>query len=83
MQTRQSPKLCSRIAGFLALSLAASVSGTALAAPGDVTVVLPEQPANLEPCRSIRNDIAPVRTRLGDLGGCVSADRASVRRALG
>src|SRR3954452_18061862 len=67
MQTRQSPLkmpnrpstgLCGRIAGVLALSLAVSVSGTALAATkGEITVVLPEQPANLEPCRSIRNDI--------------------------
>ena len=47
--------------GFLALSLAASVSGTALAATkGEITVVLPEQPANLEPCRSIRNDIGRI-----------------------
>ena len=60
MQEKQSLRLCSRIAGLLALSLAASVSGTALAAPGDVTVVLPEQPANLEPCRSIRNDIGRI-----------------------
>ena len=60
MQAKQSLKLCSRIAGLLALSLAASMSGTALAAPGDVTVVLPEQPANLDPCRSIRNDIGRI-----------------------
>jgi peptide/nickel transport system substrate-binding protein len=53
--------LCSHIVGLLALSLAASVSGTALAATkGEITVVLPEQPANLEPCRSIRNDIGRI-----------------------
>lgn len=43
----------------VAAGLLATVSVTAAAAQ-DVTIVLPEQPANLEPCRSIRADIGRV-----------------------
>ncbi len=40
--------------------LAALVSSTAHAAEGQIKIVLPEQPANLEPCRSIRSDIGRI-----------------------
>jgi len=50
-----SKKLLSGVAGTLAFGL---VGGAALAE--NVTIVLPEQPANLEPCRSIRADIGRV-----------------------
>jgi peptide/nickel transport system substrate-binding protein len=36
------------------------MSGAAYAAEGEIKIVLPEQPANLEPCRSIRADIGRV-----------------------
>jgi peptide/nickel transport system substrate-binding protein len=48
------------MAGVGASMLASLLSGTALGAEGEVTIVLPEQPANLEPCRSIRSDIGRV-----------------------
>jgi peptide/nickel transport system substrate-binding protein len=43
-------------AGLLSITMA----GSTLAAEGEVSIVLPEQPANLEPCRSIRSDIGRV-----------------------
>lgn len=46
--------------GIIASMLATMMVGTALAAEGPITIVLPEQPANLEPCRSIRSDIGHV-----------------------
>jgi peptide/nickel transport system substrate-binding protein len=59
-QGRFTQQLPGGIAGLLALSLIASVSAPALAAEGPVKIVLPERPANLEPCRSIRNDIGRI-----------------------
>lgn len=44
---------------FMSSALALAMAGGAALAE-DVTVVLPEQPANLEPCRSIRADIGRV-----------------------
>jgi len=40
--------------------MAVLLSGAAHAAEGEVKIVLPEQPANLEPCRSIRSDIGRI-----------------------
>jgi len=45
------------LAGGMVLALAASLSA---AGAEEITIVLPEQPANLEPCRSIRADIGRV-----------------------
>lgn len=45
---------------FLMSSAIALVLAAGAAAAEEVTVVLPEQPANLEPCRSIRADIGRV-----------------------
>lgn len=50
-------KLISSVAGTLVLGL---MSGGVAATAQEITVVLPEQPANLEPCRSIRSDIGRV-----------------------
>lgn len=50
-------KLISSVAGTLVLGL---MSGGVAATAQEITVVLPEQPANLEPCRSIRADIGRV-----------------------
>ncbi len=50
-------KLAARAAGTLVLGL---VTGIAAVQAQEVTIVLPEQPANLEPCRSIRADIGRV-----------------------
>jgi peptide/nickel transport system substrate-binding protein len=47
-----------RFAPLAGAALLALVAGAAFAE--DVTVVLPEQPANLEPCRSIRADIGRI-----------------------
>jgi peptide/nickel transport system substrate-binding protein len=47
-----------RFAPLAGAALLALVAGAACAE--DVTVVLPEQPANLEPCRSIRADIGRI-----------------------
>lgn len=54
--TRKS-KLHSSVAGTLLLGM---MSTTSITMAQEVTVVLPEQPANLEPCRSIRSDIGRV-----------------------
>lgn len=41
--------------------LAGAIAGPALAAnPGEITIVLPEQPSNLEPCGSILTDVGQV-----------------------
>jgi len=50
-------KLISSVAGTIVLGL---MSGGVAATAQELTVVLPEQPANLEPCRSIRADIGRV-----------------------
>ena len=50
-------KLHSSIAGTMLLAM---MSTTSITLAQEVTVVLPEQPANLEPCRSIRSDIGRV-----------------------
>ncbi|UEM07325.1 ABC transporter substrate-binding protein (plasmid) [Skermanella rosea] len=62
MKTKKSCRgTAALLASALALALSAALSaGPALAAPGEITVVLPEQPANLDPCRSIRNDIGRI-----------------------
>jgi peptide/nickel transport system substrate-binding protein len=46
--------------GISAALMSILLSGAAHAAEGEVKIVLPEQPANLEPCRSIRSDIGRV-----------------------
>lgn len=46
--------------GALALFAATLLAGAAIAAEGEVKIVLPEQPANLDPCRSIRSDIGRI-----------------------
>jgi len=57
MLIRTKQAAASAAASLLTLAL----SGTAWAAqPGEITIVLPERPANLEPCRSIRSDIGRV-----------------------
>ena len=43
-----------------ALLFAVLLSGAVHAAEGEVKIVLPEQPANLDPCRSIRSDIGRI-----------------------
>ncbi|MFQ8433772.1 ABC transporter substrate-binding protein [Amaricoccus sp. W119] len=51
-----------RGAGAIGAMLLGLASGTVpgTAAAQDVTIVLPEQPGNLEPCRSIRSDIGRI-----------------------
>lgn len=46
--------------GISAALMSILLSGAAHAAEGEIKIVLPEQPANLEPCRSIRSDIGRV-----------------------
>lgn len=46
--------------GVSAALMSILFAGAAHAAEGEVKIVLPEQPANLEPCRSIRSDIGRV-----------------------
>ncbi|CDM61031.1 MULTISPECIES: ABC transporter substrate-binding protein [Rhizobium] len=46
--------------GAAALLCAVLLSGAAYAVEGEVKIVLPEQPANLDPCRSIRSDIGRI-----------------------
>jgi peptide/nickel transport system substrate-binding protein len=54
-------KKSKHVTAKLAVSaLALALSGSGWAAEGPITIVLPEQPNNLEPCRSIRSDIGRV-----------------------
>ncbi len=46
--------------GAATLLCAVLLSGAAYAVEGEVKIVLPEQPANLDPCRSIRSDIGRI-----------------------
>lgn len=50
-------KFITSVAGTFMLGM---VAGATVASAEEVTIVLPEQPANLEPCRSIRADIGRV-----------------------
>ena len=50
-------RYCTRAVALLTATL---FSGVAMAAEGEVKIVLPEQPANLDPCRSIRSDIGRI-----------------------